>query len=81
MSDQLSDQPTKRKRGNPNFTEGNRFGVALPAPLEEGEKTERVSTRLPAGLKEKFDALPGSASEKLRNAVELLIQQSEHQAE
>lgn len=81
MSEQLSDQPPKRKRGNPNFTEGNRFGVALPAPLEEGEKTERVSTRLPAGLKEKFDALPGSASEKLRTAVELLIQQSEHQTE
>jgi hypothetical protein len=77
----MSEQQPKRKRGNPNFTEGNRLGVLLKPPVVEGEKTAQIATRIPLSLKAKFDALPGSVSEKLRNAVELLIQQSEHHAE
>ncbi|MBC8121432.1 MAG: hypothetical protein H7Y22_06285 [Gemmatimonadaceae bacterium] len=77
----MSEQPPtpRRRRGNPNFIKGNRLGVGLPAPIAEGEKTERVSTRLPTSLKAQFDALPGTASEKLRQAVEIYVQQAEAQ--
>ncbi|MGA7932779.1 MAG: hypothetical protein WCA35_04305 [Kovacikia sp.] len=69
-------QSPKPKRGNPNFTKGNRQGVLLAPPCIEGEPTFAIATRLPLSLKQKFDALPGSNSQKLRHAVELLIQQS-----
>lgn len=67
---------TGKKRGNPNFVLGNRLGAA---PLSEGEQTVTIAGRLPESLKAQFDALPGTASQKLRQAVELLLQHQQSQ--
>jgi hypothetical protein len=45
----------------------------LHPKLSKTEKTVLVSTKIPESLKAKLDTLPGTNSEKVRRAIELLI--------
>jgi hypothetical protein len=63
----------KRARGNPNFVKGNKIGHRLAPPVLEGEATFMIGFRLPESLKSQFDLVPGTPTQKLRQAVELLI--------
>ncbi len=65
----------KRRRGNPNFTAGNKIGILLREPLIAGEKTVRLDVRIPVSLKAKLSELPGNLSENVRKGLELLLSQ------
>jgi hypothetical protein len=70
---ETSEQKKKRGPGNPNFVAGHEIGNRLHPKLSKTEKTVLVSTKIPESLKAKLEALPGTNSEKVRRAIELLI--------
>lgn len=70
-------ESSKPIKSNPYFITDNRNGKASPQPIIEGEASGRISTRLRLSVKAQFDALPGTASQKLRQAVDLLLQKQQ----
>jgi hypothetical protein len=74
----------RRPRGNPNFASGPQAhdvgeATRFCPPLVPGESTVLISGRLPQSLKAKFDEIPGTVSEKIRLAIELLIEHHQEQ--
>jgi hypothetical protein len=71
------DESSKPMRSSPYFIRDNRNSTASPQPIAEAEASGRISTRLRLSVKAQFDALPGTASQKLRHAVDLLLQKQQ----
>jgi hypothetical protein len=73
---ETGEKKKKRGPGNPNFVKGHEIGNRLHSKLSETESTVLVATKIPESLKAKLDTLPGTNSEKVRQAIELFIKMS-----